>query len=840
MPKDITPKFLVTPFKDAVVLDNEGFGQRIGGINGFGGTPATAVNKVIDNEGNLVSTYLTAIDSTKLNLADRGWTQTCVFSVTDLDTVSWGAGVYTASDGTAYSISAGNTGNMTARNYIYLDINVSTTTYQKTTTAVTAVGAGKVLIGSAINGTVEATFIIFSGDGSSNINGADIALGSITTNEILAHTIVAGNIAASTITGNEIAASTITGGKIAANTIVAGNIVAGAITANEISTGLYSQIDANLPSDVNLVGYWSFDEGKGLVANDGSGNGNNGTLTNMDDADWVAGVVGTALDFDGSNDYVVINDSLGVSLDGAAAIMMVAWVDNDDLPGAGDSRVIIQGAIHGVSTGFGLTLYNNDQIRVFGRSVSTDGFQAKAVSGFTTTGQQRCVVGVLDFVNKLIKIYLDGELLLSNSVTFANNSYTLGTPTSTTKIGASITPSLYFNGKIDEVRTYKAVPTDAEVYALYKNPAGNKGVMVPTGRLTSGSIYSKQITLAVADGTGDSYIAGGNALDLVNWRGGDANAGAFILGLDDSVAQNPAKFFLGNYSTSKYLQCDGTDISFVGGSMSIGSSNAIFKATADGIQLGHATFGSAPFRVTMAGAVVATSATISGAITMGAGSTLNADYINAGTLNVDRIEAGTIIAEKIGSDLTDANITSIDFDNITASNIDADTITAGTLTGLRFQTSANAQRGIKLEKEAYGAIADSYIEFWTNTGDVAYLYMRNSDAAIVFEASPVVFDGHILGESTSDIGASATKWRNLYLSGGIDMGADGYIKRAGTNYARLISSGVSLYKPLGLQHLSSAPGSASTYEGFMYFDTTQEDIVFSNGAGWYKVTATEI
>ncbi len=52
-----------------------------------------------------------------------------------------------------------------------------------------------------------------------------------------------------------------------------------------------------------------------------------------------------------------------------------------------------------------------------------------------------------------------------------------------------------------------------------------------------------------------------------------------------------------------------------GGTISIGSGNSIFKADTNGIYLGNATFASAPFRVTAAGALTATGATISGAIT---------------------------------------------------------------------------------------------------------------------------------------------------------------------------------------------------------------------------------
>jgi len=98
--------------------------------------------------------------------------------------------------------------------------------------------------------------------------------------------------------------------------------------------------------------------------------------------------------------------------------------------------------------------------------------------------------------------------------------------------------------------------------------------------------------------------------------------------------------------------------------------------------------------------------------------------------------------------------------------------------------------------------------------------------------------------SHSGIGASdhhSSVSDNLTITpANVDIKADGYIKRAGTNYARLTSLGFDLYQPLGLRQLSSPPGSASDYLGFMYWDTTQTDIVFSNGIAWYKVSADPI
>ena len=54
----------------------------------------------------------------------------------------------------------------------------------------------------------------------------------------------------------------------------------------------------------SIVGIWLFDEGKGKVASDSSGNGLDGVLKG--DAKWVTGQFGDALEFDGATGYVEI------------------------------------------------------------------------------------------------------------------------------------------------------------------------------------------------------------------------------------------------------------------------------------------------------------------------------------------------------------------------------------------------------------------------------------------------------------------------------------------------------------------------------------------------------
>lgn len=223
------------------------------------GALTTGSSSVIDGQ------YISAgtVASTAVNLALRGWTQTSAFSVTDADTVAWGAGTFTASDGTAYSIGAGNTGNMAAKTYIYLDIAVSTTAYQTTTTATTAVGNGKVMVAIAQNATGEATFMVLNNN-SYNIDAANIVANSITANEIAASTITGTQISTLSISGKSCTfdTGTVGGFTMGATTLTATNLslTAGAANTANISVGTGSNLaglnSANAASD---IAFWAGD-----------------------------------------------------------------------------------------------------------------------------------------------------------------------------------------------------------------------------------------------------------------------------------------------------------------------------------------------------------------------------------------------------------------------------------------------------------------------------------------------------------------------------------------------------------------------------------------------------
>lgn len=202
-----------------------------------GNISQTALIKARRSEDELVSGGGPVTEG-QLPLASRGWTHNLVFSATDHDTVAWALGTLNTAANQTFSIVAGNTGNMAAVTYVYLDTDTSLTVLQTTVTASGAVGSNMILIAVCRPRAagLDATFLVFGGEGHNVlVDTANIADDAVTANQILANTITAGEIAANTITATEILANTITANEILANSITAGCLNVGtlsAITAN--------------------------------------------------------------------------------------------------------------------------------------------------------------------------------------------------------------------------------------------------------------------------------------------------------------------------------------------------------------------------------------------------------------------------------------------------------------------------------------------------------------------------------------------------------------------------------------------------------------------------------
>ena len=81
-------------------------------------------------------------------------------------------------------------------------------------------------------------------------------------------------------------------------------------------------------SEAELVGQWLFDSGRGDIAFDSSGNGNDGTINN---AKWVDGRFGDALEFAGGSSNVEILHDPVLSVE---EFSLMGWINVPDFTGA--------------------------------------------------------------------------------------------------------------------------------------------------------------------------------------------------------------------------------------------------------------------------------------------------------------------------------------------------------------------------------------------------------------------------------------------------------------------------------------------------------------------------
>ena len=159
---------------------------------------------------------------------------------------------------------------------------------------------------------------------------------------------------------------------------------------------------------------------------------------------------------------------------------------------------------------------------------------------------------------------------------------------------------------------------------------GKKGIRSPAFYIDAENGDAKfKGTIDGADGVFKGSLLVGTGADQFNVNTTGIYLGSSVFN-DAEFSVNPAGSLKSTSGNIGGWTINGTSISGGSGASAIslapttgitlGSANDIFKATSAGIQLGHGTFLSAPFRVTPAGALTATNATITGAITATSGS----------------------------------------------------------------------------------------------------------------------------------------------------------------------------------------------------------------------------
>jgi len=216
--------------------------------------------------------------------------------------------------------------------------------------------------------------------------------------------------------------------------------------------------------DPTLVLYLKFDEGSGTVAHDSSGYGNDGTLfdANTSNSDgntppqWVSGIYGYALEFDGVDDYVWLGspESLKVK-----KFTILAWIKTT----TSNEQKIYRWRSHGVQLKMaggtngkcGIAFYDSSTV-----------FYAVTSQSYCNDNEWHLLTGTFDGTSLAIHIDETSEntLAVSAEVYYGSGGAAVGRDGDYN--GA------YFNGTIDEVRIYNRALSEAEIKAIYQAYAG--------------------------------------------------------------------------------------------------------------------------------------------------------------------------------------------------------------------------------------------------------------------------------------------------------------------------------------------------------------------------------
>ncbi len=232
---------------------------------------------------------------------------------------------------------------------------------------------------------------------------------------------------------------------------------------------------------IDLIAYWKFDENTGTTASDSSGTGKNGIING---AVWTTGKSGSALQFDGVNDYV----SAGSIASGVSGTAM-AWIkpsgDHDSQQyimsggesGGGDinTRYAIFARVDCPNGEWGTRIANGAsyQLVCSGQAYNSVNFPAGVWKHLAVT-----------YSGSSVSFYNNGQLIryVAQTVSGAGNSQ----PFSIGRFGAYSGPTkFYFNGTIDEVKIYNRALTDSEIQAEYNLGNPSSDIILPLVSIAS-------------------------------------------------------------------------------------------------------------------------------------------------------------------------------------------------------------------------------------------------------------------------------------------------------------------------------------------------------------------
>ena len=233
-----------------------------------------------------------------------------------------------------------------------------------------------------------------------------------------------------------------------------------------------------------LVAAFGFEESSGTAAVDRSGKGNGGTISGATRS--TTGRFGSALSFDGVNDWVTVADA--ASLDLTNAMTLEAWVN--PATSASWRTALMKEQVGGTV----YALYSSSDLgRPSAHAYTTREFDVRGTSAIQLNTWTHLAA---TYDGAALRLYVNGTQVSTTAVTGS-----MITSTGALRIGGNSIWSEWFQGLIDEVRVYRRTLTAAEIQSDMTTPVVPPDTQPPgpvTGLTATGGLGQATLSWTAA------------------------------------------------------------------------------------------------------------------------------------------------------------------------------------------------------------------------------------------------------------------------------------------------------------------------------------------------------
>lgn len=211
-------------------------------------------------------------------------------------------------------------------------------------------------------------------------------------------------------------------------------------------------------AETGLVAHWTFDEGRGDVARDVTGNGHDAALKNVD---WVASPRGSALRFDSKDDLAQYGQVDSMNLSGDATL--VVWVKTDSSVEPKTNRILFGDGGLGVERNMNLRMDGYGYLRF--EWADGRGNASLLAQSSLLNGSWKQVAVVADCKQMHATMYVDAEPVADMQMPL---------PISKAPVKERLTGWFYngyFQGELDDIRLYSRALSESDIQGLYASEA---------------------------------------------------------------------------------------------------------------------------------------------------------------------------------------------------------------------------------------------------------------------------------------------------------------------------------------------------------------------------------